>query len=1586
MKKTLNILKYILIIIVSLLLIIIILVNFTPVQNFIARQATSILSKQLNTTVKLDYISIDPFRQVSFKGLYIEDQTKDTLLYAGNANVQISIWQLVKEQKAVLDFVGLDDAYVNLYRNANSDQWNYQFIIDAFDTGKKDTTKNKAFEVDLDAVELERIRFFMNDRWVGSDMNFDIGRFDIEADKIDLDKKKILLDEIIAENTKVIFRDYDGGRPPVVDTVTIDTIDTTPFNPAMWEIELDEMALKNCLFSFDSGNEPALVKEFDPEHIHVDNINIDIEDVKIIGDTLTAKLNNLSAKERCGLIVKQFTADVTVSPNESTCKDLLLETTNSKISDLYSMQYNRFPNFNDYIDSVKMVAHFKGATIDSRDIAYFAPTLREYPTIIDVSGKFNGAVNNITAKNLYITDGISTVKGNLKIKGLPDIESTFFDYSNGELYTNGTGIFRYAPSLKNDSTIAFEQIKHAHFKGDFKGYLDNFTLNGAINTNLGSIVSNVELEIPNTKEQVPIYYGDVTVKELNLGTLLRQTDLGTVTLEANLDGQASNLENADLKFDAFIEQLEYKNYPYQGINADGKLEHKKFIGNLIINDPNIALGFYGEFDFSDSLLNINAKANLLHSDLTTLNLVKEDSVTLSADFDLDWEGNTIDNFNGTARLYNIDLHRNSRRLDIDSVYVNMIEEGNNKKLTLNSNPLTARLQGQYELSTLPSSFQYYISGYLPNYIQAPSGKIHSQNITFGITTKELDSLFGIFAPSLSGFNNAKIGGHLNTNQQELQLDANIPQGKIDNITLDSVKLSATGNFNTLGVNVDVGKVIFPDSAINGSISITTTLGNDNLDFNIATLSPNQVGTVNVKGKVHAHGDTLDMSFAPSEFYVNTDKWVIPAGNKIVYTDDYLAINNLAITSGNRSIRINSDNKKLEQQINIAINNLNISNIAVLAGITEYDPQGRINGEVQIKDLFNNIMVMADVKAQGVKFGKDTLGRITINGSYDGKKHLVNLDKSTGIFNGSNSLKVFGKISFDSTNTENIDGKIVMENTQLAWLAPILNGYVSELEGNLNGNITLKGTSTYPDINGQISLRKANLHIDFLGTVYKIPEAAFYVNNKEIGIGKITLYDRHDNQGNLSGSIYHNRFKNMRLDLSMSSDKLEVINLKRNESDLFYGNLIAGIGNLSVTGPVDDVTINIARARPVEKSQLYLPISSEENTVGAYSYITFKSEEEEKEVVKKSSSKLNIQMNVIANPMAEITLIMDPTTGDAISAKGSGNISIDIPADNDIKMYGNYVIEEGDYVFTLKQLFFKRKFALNSGSQIQFSGPIFNTQLDVEGVYRTRARLYDLLTKQERDQLSFVGKRDSIIAYEKRDVDVLLFMNGTLGAPDLSFKIEVPDKSITGSVAYTKLQLINQNERELFNQVASLLLINSFLTPEGNFGGGASAGVVNNISDIFSGTASTQLTNLISRLTGDDDLAVNFKYQQYNYNTGIIAANRNAVSLGLRKNLFRDRLTIEVGSSLDWGKPTSTNSASNFTPVGDFRLQYLFKEGGNLRGNIFRSSSYDVLADQNISRGGVGLSWRRSFDNLQELFGNKVKEQPLPAVDTAEVKN
>jgi hypothetical protein len=376
-------------------------------------------------------------------------------------------------------------------------------------------------------------------------------------------------------------------------------------------------------------------------------------------------------------------------------------------------------------------------------------------------------------------------------------------------------------------------------------------------------------------------------------------------------------------------------------------------------------------------------------------------------------------------------------------------------------------------------------------------------------------------------------------------------------------------------------------------------------------------------------------------------------------------------------------------------------------------------------------------------------------------------------------------------------------------------------------------------------------------------------------------------------------------------------------------------------------------------------------VSSYSYVSFKTHDQIQVVKKNKRTKFSLSLTAKTNPLAELTLVLDPTTGDEINATGSGTIDLKMPADGDIKVNGKYEIDDGNYVFTLQQLFFHRNFTINAGSTIDFRGDMSNVEMDIKGLYTTKARLYDLLDANEKNALSTGSSEERDEAKRMQPVNILLDMKGSLEEPKLGFKVDLAEKRSETNLAYQKLKRINQSDRELFDQVASLLLINTFIPPEGWAGATAKAGAISNVSEIVSSTASTQLTNIVNKLIGDPDLQIYFKYKSYNLSDQSISINginRNEISFGGEKSFFNDRLVVQLDNYYDWGRPTSTNSStSNLNLAGDFRVHYLLTEDGRVRLNAFRTNSYDVLLDRNIWRGGFGIAYRRSFNNFYEFL-------------------
>jgi hypothetical protein len=1578
-KKLIKISRNILLTLVGIVLLLLLLLNLAGVQTWLAQKAANKLSEKLHTRVSVGHLRIDLLNHVVLEDVYLEDQQKDTLAYIGKAQVRITDWFFLQNKVPVLHYIGLSNAYVHLYRKSDSRIWNYAFIEDAFSDNepKKKTKTPQEFSLDLEKVQFDNVRFHMDDAWGGYDYDIDIADFVTSVDNLDMKQKRLDIDFIRLGGSSVRIRDFVGGKPPTPKRIGPSPVDSTPFNPDHWHVTIRNIGFDDVHFKYVSKTSAPYPDEFDPEYIEVKNINTRIRNLNIQDDTLTAVWEQFSANERSGLRVKELTAMVSVSPRASICKDLYLETNNSKIGDYYAMLYDRFPDFEDYIAKVRMIAQLKEAQVDARDVAFFAPQLKSLPLReVKLSGKGSGTVDHLLLSQLHASDGFSTFKGNLEISGLPDIDKTVFDYENGEIFTTGNSVLRYAPQLKDNPNINLQSLDYVYFKGNFKGTLAAFSTQSVLTTNLGLLQSNI---VMNMAGKEPLYSGTIASKGFNVGRLLNQSVLGNTSFNATLKGASFDPNKFQINATSEFREFTFNGYTYKNISADGIFDKQKFDGKLLMNDSNISMGFYGSVDLSAGDLRINATANLLSSDLQALHF-SEVPASLSADFDLNCAGKNIDDFIGSAKLYNINLLRKKKRLDLDSINIISYLDAGSKHIDIESNLLKAKVSGNYLLSKIGNSMQYFLSRYLPNYISPPEELAPEQDINFDIETREINDLLLAFTEYLSGFDSSTLKGNLNTSKQRLTLAAEVPFGKIDAIRLSDVSLSGDGNADSLVLDATAGSFVVGKNLLNTSVKLNASVGNDKLRYVLATKSDEQIGTATLSGTAQASRDSLYFSFLPSELYLNNAKWEIASGNHIVYAPGYLAINDLNLFSGLQKVYLNSEHSSVDPALNIRAENVDLGQIAAMTSVADYKPYGRLSGNVQLEHLLGKYNMIADVDIADAKIGNDTLGKITLGGIYESAKKLFTFNDHSGIFHPLFSLSTKGSISADPENKDQINGEVGIENFPLRLLNPFLTGYVSKIGGLANGSVRLGGTMDDPKMKGAITLSNVLARIDYIGTLYSIPNGTVTIENKSLMLDNIELRDVYLNKAYASGSVVFNELINPRLNLQLKTDQFEIVNLKAYENDLFYGHLVAKT-NFSVNGPLNDIRMNIS-ATPVQKSSLYIPYNAS-GDISTSSYISFKSYGKDNSVqpLRKAKDRMSLRISAVMNNLMDVTLVLDPKTGDQINATGSGNLSIDVPANDEYTMYGTYNIDNGKYTFTYRQVLVK-DFLINPGSSILFNGNIANTRLNVDAIYPTRTRLYDLLDQNEINQIS-TNRKELEDAQAYQAVNVQLYMKGTLASPDLNYEIVLPEKRSLGTVAYAKLARINQSDKTaLTNQVSALLFLNSFIPSQGITSMMAVTGAKNTLGETLAGQASPLLTEALNKLIGDKDIQVLVQYRSYgqdfasptNNPSFATAGNRDEIKVGLGKNYFNDRLKLQVGSAYDWGRPTQPNqTTSTFNLAGDFRAQYMLTPDGRISLVGFRASNYDLYYG-NIARQGVGLSFRKSFNNLFEFLHSKKRVQ------------
>ncbi len=195
----------------------VLLLYIPPVQHFVRGKAVDILTERIGTKVELERFHLRFPLGVRLKGLYVEDQIGDTLLYAGQVKTSAGLRELIGG-KLLLDPVELRDVRASMHQAADS-TFNFDFIIDALagddadvDKAPKDTTDG--FEFSIGTVRLERIHFDM--RMEPSDLSLDLrlGELALDFDRFTLAPLAFHVDDLVLRDTRLDMRSSSGEQKP----------------------------------------------------------------------------------------------------------------------------------------------------------------------------------------------------------------------------------------------------------------------------------------------------------------------------------------------------------------------------------------------------------------------------------------------------------------------------------------------------------------------------------------------------------------------------------------------------------------------------------------------------------------------------------------------------------------------------------------------------------------------------------------------------------------------------------------------------------------------------------------------------------------------------------------------------------------------------------------------------------------------------------------------------------------------------------------------------------------------------------------------------------------------------------------------------------------------------------------------------------------------------------------------------------------------------------------------------------------------------------------------------------------------------
>ncbi|MDE5846862.1 MAG: translocation/assembly module TamB, partial [Muribaculaceae bacterium] len=496
--------------------------------------------------------------------------------------------------------------------------------------------------------------------------------------------------------------------------------------------------------------------------------------------------------------------------------------------------------------------------------------------------------------------------------------------------------------------------------------------------------------------------------------------------------------------------------------------------------------------------------------------------------------------------------------------------------------------------------------------------------------------------------------------------------------------------------------------------------------------------LDAKGELAVHVDIL-----PSVFTMNETMWNL-AGGSIDYSGKKVTVGNFLVSHADQFVKIDGTaSESADDVLKVRLNDIDLDYIFGILNINYVSFGGMATGEVSGSRLLTKFPEAHTdfLNVRGLSY----------NGAVLGDAHLAS-DYNVA----AQKVGIYGVIDDPLTRERraSIDGGIWVTRDSLSFdfdanklnielMKPFMSAFCSGLSGRGSGKCKLYGTFKDIDLIGALRADTLSMQLDFTNTWYHAGGDSVFLRKGVIDIPPLTLYDNDRHSAEFSGWLKHTYFHDPVFNFRLKDAKsLLCYDTNETMNPLWYGT-IYGSGHAQIAGRPGLIEIDM-NMKTEEGSKFYYIISDAED-VAQYSFLSFTDRRKESlqtqttdsvpEYLKKfhrqtqemeaGSSNVVLSLKGTVTNDALVTLVMDPRAGDNITARGQGALQMDYNmASNDLRMIGTYVLDEGNYYFTLQDIIIKN-FNIRKGSMIKFDGDPMKANLDIAATYRVNTNLTDL---------------------------------------------------------------------------------------------------------------------------------------------------------------------------------------------------------------------------------------------------------------------
>lgn len=1308
----------------------------------------------------------------------------------------------------------------------------------------------------------------------------------------------------------------------------------------------------------------------DYNHLIFSRMNVDIRNFKMENNEFAGTVKSAEIKESKGLDIQRLTTNFTYGSKEAYLKNLYLQTPKTILRDEVVIGYDSVEQLTANPGAIKVSASIRDSKVGFSDILNLVPALRntvpfnKYPNaVLLVNANAKGSVNNLVIQNFRLS-GIDQLKvaASGRVKNAMNPDQLYYDLKIGELSSSDKTIYNLVPKNTIPSNISLPSFFSV------KGIAKGTTKNVNTNLNLTSAFGNAEIiaQVDMRRKNHELYDVNANLHNLQIGKIIQNKEVGAITAKIAAKGEGFDPKSAKADIRGYVNSAVYKAYNYRDMDLTGKINHGAYSLALNSKDPNANMNLAASGVYNEKNPTVKVNGAITKLDLNKLGFYEKPMI-VAGKLDGDFSNLNPDELNGSLNLQNFAISDTKEVFPLQEVNFKAVSTKDSNELNLNSQIADITLTGKYKLTQIFGALQQTINQYYQFQKPGKAQKIQpGQHFAFSAKIKN-DNLIRKFVPDLKDFETITLNGNYDADSQKIEVDGRIPQLQYGENSIQGGALKITNENQALQYNLGVVSLKSSSLALN-KISVVGDVADNTINYNITTKDTKDATRFLIAGKAKSLNNITEISLNPDGLKLNYDDWTVAENNRIQISSKGILADNFRLSNAGSEILLQSENNSPASPLNVSLKDFKIETITEAIKKDSLLAKGTINGTAQLRDLTKKMTFTSDLNISDLMVYGSPVGNVAVKVK-NNSANILNAD--VALSGNDNDVKILGDYNISAGT---FDMNMAINQLQMKTVQGFSMNAIHHTEGYLSGNLKLTGSTDKPNILGKIKFNKVGLEIAKTGSDFRNIDDEIDFTNRGIEFNRFKVKDKDGNALTVNGQVLTQNYRDFAFNLNVNARDFKVVNSEKTNDAMMYGILAIDAG-LRIRGNLDlpkvegrlavaentDFTFVLPQSSPalqerdgivefVDQDQVVLNKTIKTDSLNAQSRI----------------KGMDVSVNIEVNKEAKMSIVIDKANGDFVKLQGEAQLTGGIDPSGKTTLVGVYEVEKGAYELSVSML--KRKFDIQKGSTITWTGEPTAAIMDITAVYKTETAPIDLVEQQ-------VNQGETNLFKQRMPFNALLKMKGELLKPILSFDITTDENN--NSVATNVKQLVDaklaqlrQQEPEMNKQVFALLLLNRFIG-ENPFQSSAGLSAETMARQSVSKILSQQLNNLASDLIKGVDL--NFGLESTDdYSTG----NKNTrtdLNVDISKKLLNDRLKVTVGSN--FGLEGQARQNENMTNIaGDVTVDYSLSRDGRYMLRAYRKNDYQVALQGQIVETGIGFIITLDYDKFREIFQKSKKEK------------